>query len=99
MKYILIVFPIYLSVLFLSSLILSSIVLSHTIIIRKQYFPMRWMKILEVILEKGKGPVLGTLRNIQLIEGVIQVLMSILINQRNKFKIETDLRIVKSNMG
>ena len=57
------------------------------------------MKLLEVILEKGKGPVLGSLRNIQLIEGDIQILMSILINQRNKFKIETDPRIAKCNYG
>ena len=38
------------------------------------------MKLLEVILKKGKGLVLGSLRNIQLIEGDIQILMSILIN-------------------
>jgi len=43
--------------------------------------------------------VLGSLRNIQLIEGDIQILMSILINQQNKFKIETDLRIAKYNYG
>ena len=42
---------------------------------------------------------LGSLRNIQLIEGDIQILISILINQRNKFKIEIDPRIVKSNYG
>ena len=52
-----------------------------------------------MILEKGKGPVLGSLRNIQLIEEDIQILISILINQQNKFKIETDPRIAKCDYG
>ena len=40
---------------------------------------------------------LGKLRTIQLIEADVQLLMRILINQRNKFKIEKDSRVTKCN--
>ena len=37
--------------------------------IREMYYPKRWLNLTEVSLEKGKGPVLGKLRFITLIEG------------------------------
>ena len=49
------------------------------------------------MIEKGKEPVLGKLRTIELIEADIQILMRIIVNQRNKGKIESSLRITKSN--
>jgi len=55
------------------------------------------MKILDVTIEKGKGPVLGKLRTIQLIEANLQLVMRILVNNRNKYRIERDSRIAKSN--
>ena len=54
---------------------------------------------LDVIIEKGKGPVLGKLRTIQLIEADLQLVMKILVNNRNKHNIESDIRIAKSNYG
>ena len=51
------------------------------------------------MIEKGKGPIVGKLRTIQLIEVDLQLLMRILVNNRNKFKIEIYHRIVKSNYG
>ena len=49
--------------------------------------------------EKGKGLIMGKLYNIQLIEADLQLLMRILVNNRNKNKIESDYRIAKSNYG
>ena len=67
------------------------------IIIQKQFVPERQLKILDVIIEKGKRLVIGKLRIIQLIEVDIQLLIRILINTRNKFRIEKDNRVSKSN--
>ena len=49
------------------------------------------------MIEKGKGPIVGKLCFIQLIEADLQLLIRILVNNRNKFKIEADQQIVKSN--
>jgi len=40
----------------------------YNIIVEKQYFPTRWQKMLDVMIEKNKGPVIGKLRTIQFIE-------------------------------
>ena len=40
----------------------------YNTILRKGYYLKRWIKLLAVILEKGKGPIIGKLRTIQLIE-------------------------------
>ena len=50
-----------------------------------------------MILEKGKGLVLGKLRIMQLIETDMQLLMRIFVNARNKFRMKRDNQIVKSN--
>jgi len=71
----------------------------YNMIIAVQFFPNRWLKTLVVMIEKGKGPVLGKLRTIQLIEADLQLLMRIFINDQNKGSIETDERISKSNYG
>ena len=55
------------------------------------------MKTLDLTIEKGKGPVLGKLRTIQLIEADLQLVMRILVNNRNKYIIERDSRIAKNN--
>ena len=49
------------------------------------------------MIKKGKEPVLSKLRTIKLIEADVQLLMRILINTRNKFRIKKDKRIAKSN--
>ena len=40
----------------------------YNVIVMKGFYPSRWLKILDIILEKGKRPVLGKLCTIQLIE-------------------------------
>ena len=38
------------------------------IIINKCYYPEQWLNILDIMIEKEKGPTLGKLQTIQLIE-------------------------------
>ena len=54
---------------------------------------------LVAMIEKGKGPVLGNLRTMQLTEANVQLTMSIFVNIRNKEIIETDERVSKRNYG
>ena len=42
------------------------------------------------MIKKGNGPIVGKLRMIQLIEANLQLLMQILVNNRNKHKIKVD---------
>ena len=55
------------------------------------------MKVLDAMLEKGKESVLGKLRIIELIEANLQLLMRIIVNKRNCFKIESNERISQEN--
>ena len=55
------------------------------------------MKILDVMIKKGKGPMFGKLRIIELIKSDVQILIRIIVNQRNKGKIKSNPRIAKSN--
>ena len=71
----------------------------YNVIIAVQIFPARWLKTPAVMIEKGKGPVLGKVRIIQLIEADLQLLMRIFVNTRNKGSVEVDERTYKSNYG
>ena len=55
------------------------------------------VKKLNIVLEKGKVPVLGKLRVMQLVEADFQLLMRIFVNERIVGVIETDKRISKLN--
>lgn len=44
----------------------------------------RWKKVLDVVIEKGKGPMLGKLQITQLIEADLQLLMRICIDMRSE---------------
>ena len=71
----------------------------YNLIIQKQYYPTRWLKTLDVTIEKGKGLVIRKLRIIKLIEADLQILIRIFANERNSSRIETDPRISKCNYG
>ena len=47
-----------------------------------QCYPETWLKILSMMLEKGKGPVLEKLRTTQLVEANFQLLMRFFSNER-----------------
>ena len=67
------------------------------IFLRNYYYPRRWSKIIETTLEKGKGPILGKLRNITLIEADLQIGMRISLNSEKEELIENDERFSKVN--
>ena len=53
----------------LSKIMLSVLVMFHNMALMQKCCPLRWIKTLETCIEKGKGPLLGKLRNLQSIEG------------------------------
>ena len=57
------------------------------------------MKVLDIILEKEKEPILGKLRTIQLIEADLQLIIRIFIRERNDENVAIDKRISKYNRG
>ena len=77
----------------------SILVKFYNTLIKHRIYLKRWLKILDIILEKGKGPIIGKLRTIQLYEADLQLLMRIFIGGRNDDSIERDERISKFNYG
>ena len=57
------------------------------------------LDVILLMLEKGKGLVLGKLRTIQLVLADFQLLIRILVNERMVGVIETDERIYAANCG
>jgi len=68
-------------------------------VMQQEIYPKRWLKVLDIILEKGKGPFLGKLRTIQLIEADLQLMMRIFIGARNDENIAQDKRLSTFNYG
>ena len=52
-----------------------------------------------MILQKGKDPVIGKLRTIQLIEADLQLIIRIYVGRRNNENIERDDRLLQFNYG
>ena len=66
-------------------------------IVKACYYPERWLLVLDIMIKKGKGPKLGKLRTIQLIEADMQLLIRVFMSLRNQGKIEKDVRLLKCN--
>ena len=71
----------------------------YNTLFQTNYFPRRWQSIVETMLEKGKGPVIGKLRCITLIEGDLQLNMRIHLRAENEELIENDSRFSTANYG
>ena len=71
----------------------------YNTIFKRGIYPKRWLKVLDIIFEKGKGLILGKLRMIQLIEANLQLMMWIFISGWNDKNVETDNRLLKYNYG
>ena len=80
-----------------STKMISILVRFYNMVMRKGYYLKKWVKLLDVILEKGKGPIIGKLHTIKLIEVDLQLLMRIFIRGRMVNTIENDHRILKFN--
>ena len=77
-----------------SERITKTLVAYYYLIILNTHYPERWLKIVDIMLEKGEGPVLGKLRITQLVEVDFQLLMRIFLNERMAGVIETDDRML-----
>ena len=75
------------------------LVMMLNIFLKRRYYPKCWLKELETSLEKGKGPILGKLRNITLIKGDMQIGMRISLGNNGQELIENDERFSKANFG
>jgi len=71
----------------------------YNLLIKNGYFPKRWLDILDVMIEKGKGIVLGKLRIITLIEADLQYMMRIYLGDEEEEMIEHDSRFSRANYG
>jgi len=71
----------------------------YNLIIKRGYFPRRWLNILDVMIGKGKGMLLGKLRIITLIEADLQYVMRIYLGDDEEEIIENDCRFSKANYG
>ena len=75
------------------------LILFYNLVLQKGIVLERWRNILDIIIEKGKGPVLRKLRIIELIEGDLQIIVRIYIGWRNDSNIKIDERLSKFNFG
>ena len=73
------------------------LVILLNIFLKRCFYPSRWLKLSETILEKGKGPTIGKSCNVSLIEGDLQIGMRISLNSDAKELIENDNRFSKAN--
>ena len=71
----------------------------YNLIISNRFYSERWLKILNMMLEKGKGPFLGKLRAMKSLEEYLQLLMIFFVNERMTGVIEMDEIIFKGNYG
>ena len=55
------------------------LVIFYNILLKNEYFPKHWLNILDVMIGKGKGMILGKLRIITLIEADLQYIMRIFL--------------------
>ena len=77
----------------------SILVMLLNLFLKRCYYPNRWLKLVDTTLEKGKGPIIGKLRNITLIEGDMQIGMRISLSTDREELIKRDERFSKSNFG
>ena len=71
----------------------------YNTIIKWRFYLKSWLKVLDIILDKGKGLVLGKLWIIQLIKADFQLLMKTFLQNRNNSNIKQNNNISKFNFG
>lgn len=69
------------------------------VVIKNKHILARWLDIVDVVLEKGKGPRVDKLRIIQLIEADLQLFMRIAITNRTVIVAEKSNRLSCANFG
>ena len=71
----------------------------YNIVIKHNHYPKRWLKAVDVMIEKGKGPRIDKLRTLEMIEADLQLAMRIFLGTRMNERIENDARVSKHNHG
>ena len=71
----------------------------YNVLMQNVMYVQRWIRTLDIIIEKGKGPVLGKLQITQLIEADLQLLMRICIDARKNNQHENMDALSKYNFG
>ena len=71
----------------------------YNIVIKYNHYPSRWLKVVDVMLEKGKGPRLKKSRILEMIEADLQLVMRTCLGVRMDDRVETDSRVSKCNHG
>ena len=71
----------------------------YNLILKKGYFPRRWLGVLNVMIGKGKGILLGKLQIINLIEADLQCIMRTCLGDNDEEIIEKNCRFSKANYG
>ena len=71
----------------------------YNILIKNEHYPKRWLMMLDAMLGKGKGWIIGKLRIVTLIEADLQFRMRMKLGSKNKEIIEDDERFSKANYG
>ena len=75
------------------------LMLFYNLVLQKGIVLERWRSAIDVKIEKGKGPILGKLRVIELIEGDSQALVRTYVGLRNDYNIKNDSRLSRFNIG
>ena len=76
---------------------MSALVFFCSMLLKHVHYVNRWVNAVDIALKKGKGPVLGKLRILTLIEGDLQALMRIFPCAKDCELIENDKRLAKAN--
>lgn len=71
----------------------------YNLIIKHQFYLQHWLDTLDVVIEKGKGPILRKLRTIQLLEADLQIIIRMHSVDLIQNDIESDNRVSKANYG
>ena len=71
----------------------------YNALLKQCYYPKRWQAQVETTLEKGKGPIIGKLRTVTLIEGDLQINMRMQMATGEEELIESDNRFSTANYG
>ena len=68
-------------------------------IIKFNHYPERWLKKIDVIIEKGKGPRIKKIRILEMIEVGVQQIMRIFFGNRMNNNVEEDNILYAYNYG
>ena len=82
-----------------SERIVEVLVKFYNVIIKCNHYLRRWLKFVDVMLEKVKGPRLKKLRMLQIIEADLQLVIRTILGSRMNERVESHARLSKYYYG